>query len=206
MKMKCKIFTVAALVTLAAAALYGQARSITATKAYVDRQYLAATSAVPSIVTNEVAEFSAWTYNCTVPEIQAALDANPPTMIFTEGQWYIRNLPSVEGCIIAGEGEFHPGEEFSTEEVFSYSYVLRSLGKYIGITATRELIATRNALGLARLSDLTEAGVPASTVTNIARDVVNSVWDAKLGVAWEARMYDGHLYYIAVTNAPGGAQ
>jgi hypothetical protein len=40
------------------------------------------------------------------------------------------------------------------------------------------------------------------TVTNVARSVVNSVWDAALGVAWEARMHNGHLYYIAVTNKP----
>ena len=39
-----------------------------------------------------------------------------------------------------------------------------------------------------------------SDVTNVARSVVNSVWDASLGVAWQARMHNGHLYYIAVTN------
>lgn len=42
--------------------------------------------------------------------------------------------------------------------------------------------------------------VTAPAVTNIARSVVNTVWDAKLGVAWEARMYDGALFYVAVTN------
>jgi hypothetical protein len=41
-----------------------------------------------------------------------------------------------------------------------------------------------------------------SAVTNAARSVVNTVWDAKLGVAWEARMHNGALYYIAVTNRP----
>jgi hypothetical protein len=46
-------------------------------------------------------------------------------------------------------------------------------------------------------------GLPThETVTNVARSVVNSVWDASLGVAWEARMHNGHLYYIAVTNKP----
>jgi hypothetical protein len=39
-------------------------------------------------------------------------------------------------------------------------------------------------------------------VTNVARSVVNTVWDAKLGVAWEARMHNGQLYYVAVTNKP----
>ena len=41
-----------------------------------------------------------------------------------------------------------------------------------------------------------------STVANIARSVVNTVWDAELGVAWEARMHNGQLYYVAVTNQP----
>ena len=57
-------------------------------------------------------------------------------------------------------------------------------------------ITTRNALGLAMAKD-----VPThEMVTNIVRDNIGSVWDAQLGVAWEARMHNGHLYYIAVTN------
>jgi hypothetical protein len=41
-----------------------------------------------------------------------------------------------------------------------------------------------------------------STVAKVARSVANTVWDAKLGVAWEARMHDGCLYYVAITNEP----
>lgn len=41
-----------------------------------------------------------------------------------------------------------------------------------------------------------------STVAQVARQVVNTVWDEKLGVAWEARMHNGQLYYVAVTNQP----
>ena len=41
-----------------------------------------------------------------------------------------------------------------------------------------------------------------STVAQIARQVVNTVWDPELGVAWEARMHNGQLYYVAVTNQP----
>lgn len=41
-----------------------------------------------------------------------------------------------------------------------------------------------------------------STVAQIARSVVNTVWDSELGVAWEARMHNGQLYYVAVTNQP----
>ena len=40
----------------------------------------------------------------------------------------------------------------------------------------------------------------AAAVTNAARAVVNTIWDEKLGVAWEARMHNGALYYVAVTN------
>ena len=66
-------------------------------------------------------------------------------------------------------------------------------------TATRKPAC--NALGLAMAEDL-EMLPTHETVTNVARSVVNSVWDASLGVAWEARMHNGHLYYIAVTNRP----
>lgn len=55
--------------------------------------------------------------------------------------------------------------------------------------------------GLAKQKDI-ENLPTAVTVTNIARSVVNSVWDGALNVAWEARMHNGHLYYIAVTNQP----
>lgn len=65
----------------------------------------------------------------------------------------------------------------------------------------RWISASRNALGLAMAKDVEKLPTH-ETVTNVARDVVNSVWDASLGVAWEARMHNGHLYYIAVTNRP----
>ncbi len=39
-----------------------------------------------------------------------------------------------------------------------------------------------------------------SDVTNIVRETQGTVWDDALGVAWQARMHNGHLYYIAVTN------
>lgn len=35
---------------------------------------------------------------------------------------------------------------------------------------------------------------------DIAGDAMNSIWDEKLGITWRARMIDGNLYYIAVTN------
>lgn len=39
-----------------------------------------------------------------------------------------------------------------------------------------------------------------SAITNIARDVVNSLYDEEMGVTWQAKMNGGNLYYIAVTN------
>ena len=38
-------------------------------------------------------------------------------------------------------------------------------------------------------------------VTNVVRDVQGLVYDEKLGITWKKTMYDGNLYYIAVTNA-----
>lgn len=39
------------------------------------------------------------------------------------------------------------------------------------------------------------------TVTNVVRDVQGLVYDEKLGITWKQTMYDGNLYYVAVTNA-----
>ena len=38
-------------------------------------------------------------------------------------------------------------------------------------------------------------------VTNVVRSVQGLVYDEKLGITWKQTMYDGNLYYIAVTNA-----
>lgn len=40
-----------------------------------------------------------------------------------------------------------------------------------------------------------------SEVADVVRETKGMVWDAKLGVTWKQTMYDGNLYYIAVTNA-----
>ena len=39
-----------------------------------------------------------------------------------------------------------------------------------------------------------------SAITNVAREVVNSLYDEEMGVTWQAKMNGGNLYYIAVTN------
>lgn len=38
-------------------------------------------------------------------------------------------------------------------------------------------------------------------VTNTVRAVQGLVYDEKLGITWKQTMYDGNLYYVAVTNA-----
>jgi hypothetical protein len=48
---------------------------------------------------------------------------------------------------------------------------------------------------------ISAAVVPAPAITNIVRDVQGLVYDEKLGITWKQTMYDGNLYYIAVTNA-----
>lgn len=51
------------------------------------------------------------------------------------------------------------------------------------------------------LSDVEEvkSTIP-QTVTNVVRDVQGLVYDEKLGITWKQTMYNGNLYYIAVTN------
>lgn len=47
---------------------------------------------------------------------------------------------------------------------------------------------------------ISAAVVPAPDITNIVRDVQGLVYDEKLNITWKQTMYDGNLYYIAVTN------
>ena len=71
---------------------------------------------------------------------------------------------------------------------------------------------TRDGVSFARRGALTSSdfvvtnsiteGRVAEISTNAARAVFNTVWDSELGVAWEARMHNGALYYVAVTNQP----
>lgn len=43
--------------------------------------------------------------------------------------------------------------------------------------------------------------ISAPAATNIARAVVNSVYDEQMGITWRPVMHAGNLYYVAVTNA-----
>ena len=176
---------------------------------------LLTTNDVCNIVTNEVAGGrSEWMWHCENPEIEAAINANPPTMDFlayvdTDITSWGFIPPEIEGFeIIAPSGVSCDAPKDATYLYFAPSYRRDEwsdeydgyVEKMYYLTATRERI-TRNALGLAMMKDLEKLPTH-ETVTNVARSVVNSVWDASLGVAWEARMHNGHLYYIAVTNRP----
>lgn len=86
----------------------------------------------------------------------------------------------------------------------SKATALGSWGVTVGMTSwgvawdadTKRLVASWN-----YLPDIGRETVAyVSDVTNIVRDTQGTVWDDALGVAWQARMHNGHLYYIAVTN------
>lgn len=61
--------------------------------------------------------------------------------------------------------------------------------------------------GHATISNIvTAAGVPLASdlpplITNVVREIKGTIYDAELGITWKQVMYDGNLYYIAVTNA-----
>ena len=157
---------------------------------------------VAAIVTNEV---------CLV----SSNAVNEAGWEYTWGEWVIvdaRYLPGgkpLEGITI---GPYHNGwmpavngETFDRVQGSEDSNDITwyEADAYI-INAQRRRVwkYRRNALGLAMAKD----AVSASTVTNIVRDNIGTVWDSSLGVAWQARMHNGHLYYIAATNQPPEAK
>lgn len=76
----------------------------------------------------------------------------------------------------------------------------------LGILATTAMLAP-----LAKLKDedkvVDEKGLTALTntipviVSNIVTDIQGTVYDTELDITWKQTMYNGNLYYIAVTNA-----
>lgn len=70
-----------------------------------------------------------------------------------------------------------------------------------GVSFARRGALTSSDFVVTNAQTVTEGRV-AEISTNAARAVVNTVWDSELGVAWEARMHNGALYYVAVTNQP----
>lgn len=163
---------------------------------------------VASIVTNEVSE---WVITADNPEI--SLDG-----------WYIelsyvRNVTTGEKIAVWNIN--HDSHTWLSAEGFSYTNTEYEVaaerfndingnkiyddGEEIITFTVRAERKNRNALGLAMAKDL-ERLPTHEAVTNTVRDNIGSVWDAQLGVAWQARMHNGHLYYIAVTNQPTGGK
>jgi hypothetical protein len=171
---------------------FGQ--SITATKAYVDRRYTDATNAVAFIVTNEVAGgYTEWRVFRNGVDVSDVV-AKKPTWSDEFDGW------DLVGVCVPGDLSLIGFDGSDRDEIRLSWDDMDANGYDVAYVATRERLK-RNALGLAMAKDL-EKLPDHETVTNVARFVVNSVWDASLGVAWEARMHNGHLYYIAVTNKP----
>lgn len=139
------------------------------------------TNDVCAIVTNEVA--SGWI--CEIKELGHLYEYRDPPGFWPEDEVWSLWLWTDGGT---DKVDFYcRAPEDATELNFTPWLTLRRTGG--------------NALGLAMAKDLEKLPTH-ETVTNVARSVVNSVWDASLGVVWEARMHNGHLYYIAVTNKP----
>ena len=166
------------------------------------------TNDVCAIVTNEAASgWSEWEFRCDEPKIQEALNKNPPTVRYEyDGPYegarriYLVDIPAVEGYrwVDLGSGFVNSFETCTEVSIFGYM----GGDDTLGVTLTRKFIPGGNVLGLAMAKDV----VSASVVTNIVRDNIGTVWDASLGVAWQARMHSGHLYYIAATNQPPEAK
>lgn len=74
-----------------------------------------------------------------------------------------------------------------------------------GVSFARRGALTSSDYVVINAQGITEGRV-GEIATNAARSVFGTVWDASLGVAWEARMHNGHLYYIAATNVPPEAK
>ena len=176
------------------------------------------TNDVYAIVTNEV-HTGEWTYE-GLPE--GAVITFPPRYIQEQGYpWEIAfNVGSTSyvGNNLTYDAKLNPVRFYCWDQGEESTNFI--------VTATRQ---NRNALGLARMSDITntvtkayveglgiEAGTSASTATNIAESVVNAtvtgvvravsfkvkdyIFDPVTEVCWRRQMVNGFLDYIAVTN------
>ena len=161
---------------------------------------LPTTNDVCNIVTNEVV-IGKWSFSFNDAAISQAAKGWDLDLKYSGGRWYLTGVGDLPEYY-SFEGKYEPGTSELDETVFiDWCFRNQWDGYWVSMTAEREVTGRRNALGLATAKDLEKLPTH-ETVTNVARSVVNSVWDASLGVAWEARMHNGHLYYIAVTNKP----
>ena len=164
----------------------------------VDISGLITTNDVCAIVTNEVAGgWNEWVHGPKVARVLSFFCAEETSdYSYWVLEFYDENERPV---IIQGYGDAPKKEDVSEIRWTD------GPSEYTPAKSVRQRQPSRNALGLATLKDI-EGAVTKQELTNTVRMVVNAagryVWDASLGVAWEARMHNGHLYYIAVTNKP----
>lgn len=93
------------------------------------------------------------------------------------------------------------------EGTFNINPINGVYGFYIGDKTLSETISD----GVAGKADTTNVYtkaaidamgyVKADTVTNVVERVRDLIYDEKLNITWRRVMYDGNLYYVAVTNA-----
>jgi hypothetical protein len=94
-----------------------------------------------NIATKDEMQFTEWKFHCNMPEIQAALDANPPVMPCYDDHWRLEGLPDVEG--------YYPGSARSNESYnadatavsFREGYLSDGGGAFL-VSATRTKIFT----------------------------------------------------------------
>lgn len=168
------------------------------------------------VVTNVTFEGLATTEDVAANYVPLTVYDNGKTKIFfTTNQYGLTMLERTPDGESSGFAEISP-EGFATSGVRLTQdslYFLSSFsfnGKWF---YSRDPYSGRNfAIGLpipdtdqdflALESDLNKlkATIP-EVVTNVVRDTQGLVYDEKLNITWKQTMYDGNLYYIAVTNA-----
>jgi hypothetical protein len=176
---------------------FGQ--SITATKAYVDKRVGAvATNTLPARFVPQKG-FDLKHYNVSErTTIGAPLTIT--NSLSVRGESTFAGKVTLSGVTVIRNGSAHfssmDADLLAVNNDFDVMGLLRMVDPLGGIVRFDGYADDGSAL----TTPLRDLVVTPETVTNIARDVVNTIWDSSLGVAWEARMHNGHLYYIAVTN------
>lgn len=105
------------------------------------------------------------------------------------------------GTYYADDGIYFP---YSSVEGFNHDGLLfpKEGGGTIAVLKDVEEVAKKIPTNIVTSNDLAtvKSTIP-EIVTNVVRDIQGLVYDEKLNITWKQTMYDGNLYYIAVTNA-----
>lgn len=142
-----------------------------------------------NIVAADSFQFSDWKFTCDVPEIQAALDANPPTVTFHsleyDESYWILNHGDVGGWMAAGDwGDTSDHDTVSI--VFDHAYVKEDSDEYADVTATREKVS------------IAVAGESYVSLTGVATLTANKIPKYEFV---DAAIVDGVLTVAPYTNA-----